>query len=108
MDMDLVVEFLYFEDCPSHEDALVRLRKVLSDENQPARIEIFRVETDEEAQSQRFIGSPTIRMNGVDVAPVADGTPFALTCRVYQHEDGRMSPLPSEAMIRNTLRTVLA
>jgi hypothetical protein len=107
MNFDLEIDFLYFEDCPSHEDALQRLRDVLAAEAQIARIEIFRVETDAEAHEQQFVGSPTIRLNGQDVAPPAPGTPYALTCRVYQHEDGRMSPLPSEEMIRRTLRDVL-
>lgn len=108
MNMDLQIEFLYFPDCPSHEDALQRLRDVLAAENQAARIVTYRVETEDEAQHKQFIGSPTIRMNGQDIVPPPAEAPFALSCRVYQHEDGRFSSMPSEETIRRAIHQALA
>lgn len=62
------------------------------------------VASDEEAERLRFPGSPTIRVNGVDINPVgADQAVMSLTCRVYRLEDGRFSGVPSKEMIRQAL-----
>jgi hypothetical protein len=69
-----------------------------------APIEQIQVRTDEDAGRLRFPGSPTIRVDGVDVDPEgAAQMGTALTCRVYLLEDGRFSPLPSKAMIKTAL-----
>jgi len=99
----LKILFLYSEDCPSHEQALQRLRKVMNEEGMRNEIEILRVETSEEAEKLKFIGSPTILIDGRDIDPPTNPY-YALTCRAYRLEDGRMSPLPSEAMIRQAIR----
>lgn len=98
------IQFLYFEDCPSHDDAMKRLKDVLDEMAQFAFIETIRVETETEAQALAFVGSPTIRINGNDIDPVPAEANFALTCRVYRWEDGRISPLPSVEMIRQGIK----
>jgi hypothetical protein len=99
------ITFLYYEDCPSHDIALDRLRQVMTEEDVSAEIEIIKVETEEQVQHLHFIGSPTIRVNGQDIDPPPSDAHYALTCRAYRLEDGRISPLPSPDMIRRTLRT---
>ena len=98
------ITFFYYEECPSHEVALERLHSVVSEEGVQADIEVIKVETDEQAQSFQFIGSPTIRINGQDIDPPPPDAYYALTCRAYQLEDGRISPLPSPEMIRKALQ----
>jgi hypothetical protein len=98
------IQFLYFEGCPSHEAALERLHSVLAEEGIAPEIEIIKVETEEQAQELHFSGSPTILVHGQDIDPPAHNTPYRLTCRTYQWEDGRISPLPSTSMIRRALR----
>ena len=98
------VTFLYFEDCPSHDVALSRLREVLSEEGIDVDIEVIKVETDDQARSLQFVGSPTIRINGDDIIPHSDKESVGLACRAYVLEDGRISPLPSNEMIRTGLR----
>ena len=98
------VTFLYYEECPSHDVALERLRSVLSEEDVEAEIEIIKVETEAQAQRLHFIGSPTIRIDGRDIDPPSSEAYYALTCRAYQLEDGRISPLPSPNMLRRALR----
>jgi hypothetical protein len=100
------ITFLYFEDCPSHEPALARLREVMAEEGVDAPIEMIRVETEEEAERFQFFGSPTIRINGRDIVPPVEERP-GLACRVYELADGRISPLPSRDMIRRALRSGL-
>jgi hypothetical protein len=102
--MRMEIQFLYFEDCPSHEEALSRLRKVLKEEEITTEISIEPVETEEQATRLHFAGSPTILIDGRDIDPQPHPY-YALTCRAYRLEDGRISPLPSITMIRRAVRT---
>jgi len=98
------IEFLFWQDCPSHPQALQRLQEVMAELGSEAPIERIEVLTDKDAARLGFSGSPTIRVDGVDVDP--DGAAqmgTALTCRIYHLADGRISPLPSKEMIRRTL-----
>ena len=98
------IEFLFWEDCPSHPQAWRLLEEVLAEAGLEATIERIEVVTDEDAERRQFPGSPTLRVNGVDVDPVgASQMGTALTCRVYLLEDGRFSPVPSREMIRRAL-----
>jgi hypothetical protein len=98
------IRFLYYEDCPSHDVALARLREVMAEEGIDARIEVIRVDTKQEAQQLRFPGSPTIQINGRDIDPPPPDAPYGLYCRAYRREDGRITPLPTHEMIRRVLR----
>ncbi len=97
------VSFLFYEDCPSHELALERLREVLDEKGIDADVEVVEVESEEQAQELRFVGSPTILLNGQDIDPSPPDSHYALTCRAYRLEDGRISPLPSPDTIRRAI-----
>ena len=101
------IKFLYYEDCPSHDKALERLKHVIAEEGIAAALEIIKVETEEQAQQLCFIGSPTILVNGEDIVPPTPQSHYNLTCRAYILEDGRVSPLPSLEMIRRPLRNAV-
>jgi len=65
-------------------------------------IEEREVATDDSAEREGFAGSPTIRVAGRDVqAPGDEAT--GLTCRLYRLRDGRISPLPDPADLRDAL-----
>ena len=98
------VSFLYYEECPSHDLALERLREVMAEEGLPGEVEVIKVETEEQAHELRFVGSPTIRVDGQDIDPPTDSR-YALSCRAYRLADGRISPLPSKDMIRRAFRS---
>lgn len=102
----LKVDFLYFEDCPSHDRALALLEEVLREEGAEAHVDVRRVETDREAAELRFPGSPTIRINGFDI--VEDpALPAGLSCRAYRQPNGRISPLPPREAIVHAVRMAL-
>jgi hypothetical protein len=65
-------------------------------------IQVREMRTDEDAAHERFVGSPTIRVDGRDVQPPG-GEPAGLTCRVYRLRDGRISPLPDRRDVRERL-----
>ena len=67
--MIVKVELLYFDGCPNHEGFLPRLRDLLVQAEADVRVERRRVESDAAAQRERFLGSPTLRVDGVEVSP---------------------------------------
>ena len=101
------VSFLFYEDCPSHELALERLHEVLAEEGIDANVEVVKVQSEEQAQQLRFVGSPTILVNDQDIDPPPPHSHYALTCRAYRLEDGRISPLPSRHMIGRAIGTAV-
>jgi hypothetical protein len=99
------VELLWWEGCPSHTEALEQLRQVLDEEGlDPEAVELAEVVSDEQAERERFFGSPTIRIDGEDVVPPAEGDPVGLSCRVYRLRDGRPSPVPDPDDVRDAVR----
>ena len=101
------VEFLWWEGCPSWERALDELRLEMSAAGlEPQAVEVIEVGTDEDADRREFVGSPTIRIDGRDVQPPSD-QPTGLACRVYRLRDGRVSPLPDRADVRDALESAM-
>jgi hypothetical protein len=97
------IELLWWDGCPSHPRALADLREVLDGLGlDPDAVEIRHVGTDGEAAAERFVGSPTIRVDGRDVQPPRD-EPVGLSCRVYRLRDGRVSPTPDPADVRDAI-----
>lgn len=68
----------------------------------PDSIREVAVETEAEARSRGFIGSPTVLIDGQDAVETGD-RPAALTCRLYRHRDGSPSPLPDSEDLREAL-----
>jgi hypothetical protein len=101
------VELLWWEGCPTHEEAAERLEQIL-DEIGKGDVHVVRreVRTRAEAQQLGFPGSPTFHVGGRDLFPT-DSRP-ALTCRVYARADGALSPLPDRDDLTARLRDVLA
>jgi hypothetical protein len=78
------IEVLYVAECPSHPAALKLVRDVLSAEGVSAEIREVLVTDDQMAMDLAFSGSPTIRVNGRDVAAESSSAKrFALSCRLY-------------------------
>jgi len=98
------IEFFYWEDCPSHPEALDRLLQVMREEGLADPVEVVLIATAEDAVHHRFPGSPTVRINGEDLQPEGAQGQAMLTCRTYHTETGRLSPLPTAAMIRRALQ----
>jgi hypothetical protein len=101
------VELLFWDGCPSHPQALADLRAAMADLGlDPDTVLVREVDTDQRAARERFVGSPTIRIDGEDVEPPGD-EPAGLTCRVYRLRDGRISPTPDPATVRAALSNAM-
>jgi hypothetical protein len=103
INMKPVVEILSFQGCP-HRDGAVELVERISRELEiEPELRLIEVPDLETAESERFLGSPTIRVNGRDVEPGAeDRIEFVLACRVYPTAHGR-SGLPESDWLRAAL-----
>ena len=101
------IELLWWEGCPSHAETFEDLNRILEEEGAEAQVELIEIETDDQAQAERFPGSPTIRIDGDDAIPAPEGEPFSLTCRVYRLRDGRVSPTPDPEDLREAVRSAL-
>ena len=66
------VEILYFEGCPNHEPARALVERLASELRVEPEIELVEVADPEAAVGLRFLGSPTVRVDGVDVEPGAE------------------------------------
>ncbi|MFN2612073.1 MAG: hypothetical protein ABR536_01730 [Solirubrobacterales bacterium] len=73
----------------------------------PDSIVMSEIRDQHDAESRSFVGSPTIRIDGVDVDPPKEDEPFGLTCRIYRREDGRVSPMPDGEQVREALRAAI-
>jgi hypothetical protein len=103
------IELWWWEGCPSTQRALDELRAAMRDLDLDADVIRMReIRTDAEAQHTGFTGSPTILIDGVDLAidPNAQqsGSEPGLTCRVYRRRDGRISPTPDPEDLRDSLQ----
>ena len=92
------IEVLYVPNCPNHALALDRLREILSVESFQKQVSEILVRDVAMAQSLKFPGSPTIRINGHDVEPQNEKTvAFGLMCRLYS--DGTGAPSQQELRV---------
>src|SRR5579859_1135254 len=99
----MTIELLYFDGCPNHEALLPRLREIVSGAGISDDVELHRIGDDEAAQRERFLGSPTVRVDGHDVEPgAAQRTDFGMKCRLYRTSGG-LAGQPEEQWIRAAL-----
>jgi hypothetical protein len=96
------VEFLYFEDCLNRLPALERIKEILQEESCGAEVREILVADVQAAQRTKFLGSPTIRVNGIDIEPTArERRDFGFMCRRYP------GGLPSHELIRTAVKSAL-
>ena len=97
------VEILYFEGCPNHEPARALVERLARELRIEPEIELVEVAGPDDAVALRFLGSPTVRVNRVDVEPgAADRRDFAFSCRIYRNDAGA-SEQPEESWVREAL-----
>ncbi len=98
------VELLYFDDCPNWPMAQAMLDQLLAEHAPERQLLAIRIESEADAVEHRFLGSPTIRIDGRDVEPGAeDRRDYGMQCRVYRTERG-LRGVPDDAWIRAGLQ----
>jgi hypothetical protein len=102
----MTIEILYSPDCPNYLPAVEHVQHALKEEGAYAEIKHVQVANGAEAAAIHFPGSPTVRINGIDVEPSANlGGVSGLCCRTYRGGD-RPEGAPSVALIRSAIRVL--
>jgi len=97
------VEVFYVPDCPNHPRAVEELRNVLLAEGIATEIHEVAVRNSSVARELKFRGSPTIRINGRDIAGESQELELnALACRIYP--GAKEAGVPPVEMIRRAVR----
>lgn len=93
------VEVLFFKGCPNHLPTVERVRETLDRMGLHEDVHEIEVDSQDKAEATAFLGSPSVRINGVDIEPSArDARTFGLTCRTYIDVAARTG-LPSRQLI---------
>lgn len=93
------VELLYFAGCPNVESVRALVQRVAARAGVTPDLCLTEVGP-EDVERLRFLGSPSLRVNGRDVEPGADErTTFTFACRVYQ-TPSRLSRSPVSEWVR--------
>ena len=80
----MAIDVLYFEGCPNYDPTVKLVREIMQTLGVDLEVREIEISGPEEAQAMRFLGSPSVRVNGRDVEPGADDrTEFAFSCRIY-------------------------
>jgi Domain of unknown function (DUF2703) len=100
------IEVLYFEGCPNHKPAIARIDELVKAEGISAEVSEVNVRDASVAQEVGFLGSPSIRVNGMDVEQAArSAREYGMMCRTYV-VNGQREGLPSREMIMQAIREV--
>jgi hypothetical protein len=98
-----LVEVLYFGGCPNHHPAVALVERVSRELGIETDVQLVNVPNHQAAQRLRFLGSPTIRVGGVDVDPeTEERADYALSCRLFRTKAG-FSGQPDESWVRDAL-----
>ena len=102
--MAQLIELFYLEDCPHWERAIVNVEKAMRLEGTTAPVHKVLVTSGEDARKKLCLGSPTIRIDGVDLdGREANRRTYKLGCRIYKEGD-RTAGWPSVDVIRRALQ----
>ncbi|MCA1588162.1 MAG: hypothetical protein LC744_05820 [Chloroflexi bacterium] len=96
------VELLYADGDPASMPARQNLVEVLTEDAFETPIQMIAVSSHADAQLLGMRGSPTIRIDGVDIEPTWEG-PIGLAPRAYAAEDGTSGPVPGKSLIRRAV-----
>jgi hypothetical protein len=95
------IELLYFDDCPAWQYALANLHTALAEENIDVQVHLVKIQSADEAQGRRFLGSPSIYIGGEDLwSEEREG--YFWGCRIYNTPEG-LRGWPTVEMIRERL-----
>jgi hypothetical protein len=100
------VELLYSDADPEYMTARQRLVEVLTEDAFETTIQMISVNSLADAELLGFPGSPTIRMDGIDIYPDGVGPP-GLGLRAYPPDDDLdappREPIPGKRLIRRAV-----
>lgn len=105
----LQVDVLTFEGCPNSDAALERVREAVVIAGATAEIRTVEVRDAQDAIARRFLGSPTVQIDGEDAEREARRrTDYGFMCRTYRASDGSVTGAPSVGLIAEAIEERLS
>src|SRR6516225_9782779 len=101
------LELLHIADCPNIEATGRLLNQSLRERGLVEEIREIEVSDSSQAEALSFRGSPTIRVDGIDVEAGLPRNSNGLSCRIYII-DGKPQAAPTREMIRRAIRSALS
>lgn len=93
----MTIELLHTDGCPGAELLLARVRALLDAAGDATPIRQRLIESDDDARRERFLGSPTLRVDGRDIDPDARARrDYGIGCRLYPTPDGPANTPPED------------
>jgi hypothetical protein len=103
-----VVDVLYIQGCPNYTGAVALVERVSNELGIDAQVRLQQISNPEAAIRARFLGSPTIRVDGRDIQPGAERQQeYVHGCRLYRVGHS-LRGLPDEHWLRQALRAAEA
>ena len=95
------IEVLNLDGCPHIQETLNRVHRAMTSSGLRCPIIETKADYFEAAQSLQFVGSPSVRVNGIDIEAAARArTDFGIMCRRYD-----ANGVPPESLILSAIST---
>lgn len=100
------VQLLYLPDCPNYQPTRELIEQTGRELGLDLDLELIAINDEASAHRLRFIGSPTVRIDGRDVEPDARGrTDVALSCRIYRTKEETRG-YPDRELLRTAMHAL--
>ncbi len=98
------IELLYSEGCHTWEKSLELANQILEERKIREKVNVIKIETQEDAEKYHYFGSPQININGKDIDPMAEMiTNYKpASCRLYFYTE-KTYEFPPKEMIEEAL-----
>ena len=94
------IELLYFDGCASWQHTLADLRALLTEAGRADEVRLVKVDTTDAAERLRFLGSPTVRVDGRDIESGIPDAGYGMECRIYWVDGKPVGTPPREWLAR--------
>ena len=95
------IELLVFDGCPNSEPTEKLIRETVSELGGDVKIEVVTVVDNYDAVARRFLGSPSVRVNGKDLEIEEDSTTtYSMRCRIYRNDENQSGIPQKELLIK--------
>lgn len=97
------VEVLSVPECPNLARSLALVEHSALELSMPITVTMLTVSDADQAERHKFLGSPTVRIGGIDVEPsAARRTDYGVSCRVYSASTG-LTGIPPAQWVHQSL-----
>ncbi len=97
------IDLLFVEGCLGYQQTLKFIKEIVDDKGIDAHINLMEIETDRDAGRLHFVGSPTVRVGGMDIEKnLVRSKEYGVKNRLYYRE-GRAYSYPSKPMIEDAI-----